>query len=516
MLGDARKLLDTPLEGRARKLYETVLRYNRVLVPVAIILFVLALGRVANAAYELDNTTWDAWDYPSNTQIVNQSDTPLSNTAITSFTVYLRDIYGGITCTDQEARLQFDGDGYYGAGTWQNCTAQTIVFTSGETKIVTFDCSNLGANDTWDNVTGFAVYASGDLCNNGEIEWAQATTNQLGCAGASCTRSGNNNAYDQYIQAGEEDPDPREDPTATIDEPDDEDEISGVIIPLVVVSDVDHDDYADENPTLYLDLEWWDGDSWEEEGSESVEWDNGPWGTLSSGDNYYQFGGSDDTGDLLTIVVDSWGLYRIRAALQFEGQEMGDWSSYNEFYALYPFGGGGGGSWEDDDGGLTDWDDILDDQWALKPTCTVFGSSLFWESGGSSGTGIACVGEWVRFMLLPEAEGFFDYVQLPLTTMQTRWPFNYVTETWESVTTGFWTNPTCPLGSIGGGTHFGTALPSLDLCDWFDDIEDEMSDQSSFQTIIVYGIWAMLALYAFKRAVGFLTNRDQTGTTPGL
>jgi len=216
----------------------------------------------------------------------------------------------------------------------------------------------------------------------------------------------------------------------------------------------------------------------------------------------YGFGSLPDAVYPLTFPA---GHYRAKVKIREVGDSYGADSSWIEFdVSSFPVGGGGGGSWGGGgSGSQEDWSDSLDTAWADKPTCTIISFDFL---GTSSGDGMACFGEWLRFMIIPPADSVFDYVTQPLNMLGARWPFAYFTEFYTAFQAGLSTSTACPLPTMAA-VEFGTSdqeTPEIDFCDWLSPLAGYI-ENTTFETYIVYLTYLSLIGYALYTVRDFFS-----------
>lgn len=200
--------------------------------------------------------------------------TTFSNT-VTSVSFLVHN-YGGATCTGQP--VASNGAFYYcnaggptctggqitygaftacealnvapGGDQWVECTTPSVaanrIFFIGGTNVTSeTNCSSTyveyQSTDVIPNAKAASTYAEGDTSAD--------FTLRICSAGTDCS-------------AAPVPPDPREDPEITIGQPEDISYLS-TDVPMRFASNVCEDDYPDEVPTWIVQLDSWDGDSWE-------------------------------------------------------------------------------------------------------------------------------------------------------------------------------------------------------------------------------------------------------------
>jgi len=304
-------------------------------------------------------------------------------------------------------------------------------------------------------------------------------------------------------------PDPRETPTTTIVLPED---VSysplTTSVPFRVVTNVCEDDYPDEDPYFEHIIQAWDGDSFEDYATYNGDTfqlliDN----DCSTGLAYGQ-GGIPNVKYPQTFPPND---YQVKVRATFGENDPGEWSTWQAFTTTSGFlAPGGGGSWTGE-GGSAQWAEAMDDALASKPTCAVFGTS--WTNW--DGTGLACISEWIGFMIVPQSEQFIDIVSAPVTAIIDRWPWFYIEDFLQYFYAGLNSEGTCPLVPLLGGTLFGETIPEVDPCDWFADIKTVMNDHPSITNLIIIGIWAMLVIHSLKIAADMFAPGNHIKPTVG-
>lgn len=376
-------------------------------------------------------------------------------------------------------------------------------FTAYETKVVTFDFSDstvafYPTADEWlefqfDNVSG--------TCNP---QVYYSTTNTYGCGGdiVNC-HWGSTSSRDVWFQLYTDNTSPTLDPTVTVVDPVGS---HGTDAPLLkLYTDVLKADFPSEDPDFEVKVEYYDDVSavWTTQETQEYTW---------SDYGFYYNGGSGlayalgSIPDMLLpgnyLEHDTW---RLSARADF-GSGFGDWSAVSSFdTGVLPYGGGGGGSWGPGDGGFDEWDDFFGDSSTAypPPTCQIF--SFTWDSG-TDGDGMTCVWSWTKWLVVPPSDAFFNFVSQPLRMLSTRWPFHYITTVVTEVQVGWSQAESCPLPTYAGGTFMGSAVPEIDACDWFDQLEATVEANSTVENILVTVIWFGVALGSVFMAKRFLLS----------
>jgi len=316
---------------------------------------------------------------------------------------------------------------------------------------------------------------------------------------------------DIYLVVDAAPPDPRIDPVVTTIRPTGAYSSGIVSVPQRVFTNVCANDYPDANPyyeTLIEKNSAFDG---------SGSWTT--YATATSADFGFRFANDDvpcDTG--LSYALGGFpdptlgfafpnGLYRSSTRVTFEGFDPGAYSDTVEFsLTSSPVGGGGGGSWGTDGGGasgFTTWSDALD---ALPDHDTAVGACDFW--GTASADGLACVWSWVRYAIFPpETVDTVDFLSLPMNTLSSRWPFNYVTSMYASMASGL-TATSCPFSDAltSSDDLMGANLPTISVCDWFQPIPDLFNDNALASVAVVTLLWVGFASWVFKETHHFFES----------
>jgi len=267
-------------------------------------------------------------------------------------------------------------------------------------------------------------------------------------------------------------------------------------VPFRFSSEVCADDYPDETMTA----EW------------EIQRDAGGWtdtftGQTSQSSFFLDDGGDCDTGLFYGIgnVPDPYlphpfvtRDYRIRIRTTFNGTDWSDWSDYVEFdYTTFTVGEGetawgGGGT-----GDSTSWNDFLDAAPAA-PSCTL----LSWTAS-QTGT---CVWEWVRYIIIPPEEGFFDLLSRPLEMLTSRWPFVYISTAISKVQGGFEAEGNCPFPEVPSMTLLDSETPTFDVCPAFESLAAPIEDDTFSKTLLVIGIYSTFAIGLVYAVKYFLTS----------
>lgn len=314
--------------------------------------------------------------------------------------------------------------------------------------------------------------------------------------------------YDIGVKILAEDSDPREAPILTVNEPDDDDVYYSVEEALYsVCTNVSHDDYGSENPTFEYELEYWDGDSWEDWTTWDEDYDEGNGNLMTCGAVTNAYAIVTIPNPPLPVFVEP-DTYRFAGRVEFNGTDWSDWSSWNEFEIdITPYGGGGGGSWGDDeleDGTFDDWDTFFD---GVPSHDTVYGACDFFSLAASQGDGLDCLWTWIQYAIFPPENYFFDYLRAPIEVLKTRWPFVYITNIKDSILAGFGGEAsTCPMPSIFDATFLGQSVPEVDLCDWFSSVSGYFTANQTAEDIAITVVYILLAVGVWNLAKKFLLS----------
>jgi len=113
------------------------------------------------------------------------------------------------------------------------------------------------------------------------------------------------------------------------------------------------------------------------------------------------------------------------------------------------------------------------------------------------------VWEWVRYIVVPPSDGFFDLISKPIDTLLTRWPLTYITQILSNGASGFADGTACPLPTFGGTSYNGQSTPTVDPCDWFDGIATTVQNNTVVRTILVTVIYLGLGLAVYYTGIAF-------------
>jgi len=271
-------------------------------------------------------------------------------------------------------------------------------------------------------------------------------------------------------------------------------------------------DYPGESPDAVYDVEKNDepdgSGSWTDLGGYTVTYDDNPLNqsaaavgvTCDSGTTVYGFGAIPDA----RLPLYETGYYRVNFVSGFGGghpdSDPSDWVEFTIGPDI-PYGGGSGGSWDSGgagSGGATDWNAFLDSAPAA-PTCD------FW--GTADDEGLNCVWTWIRYIIVPPTDGFFDLISQPVIKLSTRWPFAYITNIVNSISEGIGSGgQACPLPSFGGGTYNDIDVDTVSPCEWFDSIGDAVEANATAEGILVTVTYFGLGLAVFYRARKFFSS----------
>lgn len=155
-------------------------------------------------------------------------------------------------------------------------------------------------------------------------------------------------------------------------------------------------------------------------------------------------------------------------------------------------------------GNRADWDDFfasLPD----GPTCKFYVG--FWADE-SDEDGLACLWSWLKYLIIPPTDSFFNVLAMPFEAISAAWPFVYIRDTVGNVLGGFEydADAVCPLPDLGGGTAMGSALPDWTICDWVEDAAAAVTGNSTAVDVFEALIYAALALGLYWAARRFWTH----------
>jgi len=217
----------------------------------------------------------------------------------------------------------------------------------------------------------------------------------------------------------------------------------------------------------------------------------------------YGFGTLGDASYPTTFAA---GHYRVKAKIKEVGGSYGTDSAWTEFtVSSFSVGGGGGGSWSGgDSGSQEDWETANAAVWATRPTCTIISFDFL---GTSSGDGMECVGDWLKFYIVPPTDTMFNFVAYPMSVLESRWPFAYFTQFYTHFTSSV-KNPStsCPLpqfASVEFGDS-GQSTPAIDPCDFVSPIAGYI-ENTTFETYIVWLTYLGFVGYCLAQAREFFS-----------
>lgn len=375
-------------------------------------------------------------------------------------------------------------------------------FESGVSTLAYYNCSDHDISTTnWviDSGSGGSV-----ACDEGTATLQWGINSSGGCSGyAGTSDTGTDKVYHIYDELYSLDP--RDDPVTTIVYPEDDDEYESLLNARYrVYTDVCYSEYGSEDPTFDFVVEYWDGDSWESWTTWSEDYSDGN-GLLINNGSCLAYGLGDIYQDPLIPDITQDNLYRIKARATFT--ETGSYTTENEFTLdTIPYGGGSGGSWGDDgsSGGWDSWDTFLD---SLPTHDSIYGSCDFFSLAASQGDGLDCLWSWIQYAIFPPEDFLFNFIEAPFATLADRWPFAYITSIISEIEDGVSGSGTCPLPSLfGDESGLGQDVDELDMCDWFDPIDDYFTANQTAEDTFEVVVWLIFAGAVFATAQRFLLS----------
>lgn len=305
--------------------------------------------------------------------------------------------------------------------------------------------------------------------------------------------------------------DPRLSPEVTVTEPSETGYEDNFSVPYEVYTNVCYSEYPSETPVFTGYLQYDIGtDTWTTERTWEWEWDGV---TINNGECLSY--GLGAVGDELYIPFSDYEGWTWRLGIDVDFGSVTSSIDYSEEFNNLGLLWGDmlAETWGDigtDTGSATGvWAEIMAYGSSTKPTCSVLGSSLFWDSSTVTGSGISCVWDWIAWSIWPteDIDQLKAFFWRPMMIIKDKWPFSYITILTENFKIGwnYWSED-CPIPDMEANTLMSISTPSMDWCAPLDTLPDHFEDNPTHELILVYVIWLGAILGVMNLAISFLSK----------